>query len=50
VKQLAREGSKTAILEDGAVRSAANVIAGKVTLDAVAKSFGVAYVPAERAF
>jgi alanine dehydrogenase len=50
VKQLARDGSKKAILEDGAVRSAANVIAGKVTLDAVAKSFGVTYVPAERAF
>jgi alanine dehydrogenase len=50
VKQLARDGAKKAVLEDRHMRGAANVISGKVTLDAVAKTFNLPYVPAESAF
>lgn len=49
VKMLARDGAKKAILGDSAIRTAANVLHGKVTYDAVAKSFGVPYVTPEEA-
>jgi alanine dehydrogenase len=50
VKQLARDGAKKAVQTDRAMRSAANVLRGKVTYDAVAKAFGVPYVSPETAF
>ncbi|HKE02079.1 MAG TPA: alanine dehydrogenase, partial [Planctomycetota bacterium] len=49
VKRLAELGAVRAVKEDDAVRSSANVIAGKVTYEAVAKSFGLPYVAPERA-
>ncbi|MFN0206124.1 MAG: alanine dehydrogenase [Planctomycetota bacterium] len=49
VKQLARDGAKKAILSDRAMKTAANVIRGKVTYEAVAAAFGVPYVSPEDA-
>lgn len=49
VKQLAREGVRKAVLEDRAMRTAANVIGGKATHEAVAACFGVPCVPVEKA-
>lgn len=49
VKQLAREGARNAILNDPVMRTAANVLNGKVTYEAVAKSFGVPYTAPEAA-
>jgi len=50
VKRLARDGAKKAVLEDRAIRTAANVINGKVTYEAVATCFGKPYTPVEQAF
>lgn len=49
VRHLARLGAKKAVVENRPLRTAANVLAGKVTYEAVAKAFGVPYVSAESA-
>jgi alanine dehydrogenase len=50
IKQLARDGAKKAVSEDRHMRTAANVVNGKITFEAVAKAFDAAYVAPEKAF
>ena len=47
--ELAKRGFKQAVLESPELRSAANVLGGKVTHRAVAETFGLAYVAPETA-
>ena len=46
--RLAKLGAAAAIREDAALRSAANVISGKIVYKAVADAFGMEYTPAEK--
>ena len=46
---LAKLGAKAAIEQNPALRSAANVINGKIVYKAVADAFGMTYTPAEKA-
>lgn len=48
--QLAKLGARQAILANPALKCGANIIAGHVTYEAVAKDLGYRYVPAEQAF
>jgi alanine dehydrogenase len=47
--QLAKLGSRKAILASPALKSGANAIGGRITHEAVAKALGYDYVPAEQA-
>jgi alanine dehydrogenase len=47
--QLAKLGAEGALRESQPLRTAANVINGKITYKAVADAFGMPYVPAEKA-
>jgi alanine dehydrogenase len=47
--RLAKLGAKEAIVTDPALRSAANVINGKIVYKAVADAFDLPYTPAEKA-
>ncbi len=49
VKRIARDGAKESVRSSAAIRAAANVMAGKVTCEAVAESFGVEFTPVEKA-
>ena len=49
VSELARRGPAKALTESDALWSAANVIAGCVTHDAVAEAFGMDFTPAREA-